>query len=87
MEAYKEEIDQIIFRDEYVIIVTTKKTYTVKYKDMGSISKGWLDNIQACGLSIAKFPQNRERYLKGWQEEIIKKELGDHHSYIGTKYE
>ena len=65
MEAYKEEIDQIIFRDEYVIIVTTKKTYTIKYKDMGSISKGWLDNIQSCGLSIAKFPQNRDKHFNG----------------------
>ena len=64
MEEYKEEVDQIIFRDEYVIIVTTSKTHTIKYKDMGSISKGWLDNIQACGLSIAKFPQNREKYYK-----------------------
>ena len=76
MEEYKEEVDQIIFRDEYVIIVTTKKTYTVKYKDMGSISKGWLDNIQACGLSIAKFPQNRDKHY-----------MEDKHEYIGTKYE
>jgi len=63
MEEYKEEVDQIIFRDEYVIVVTTKKTYTIKYNDMGSISKGLLDNIQACGLSIAKFPQNRNKYF------------------------
>ena len=80
MEAYKEEVDQIIFRDEYVIIVTTSKTYTVKYKDMGSVAKGWLENINACGLSIAKFPQNRDKYYTG-------KELEDHHKYIGTKYE
>lgn len=63
MEEYKEEVDQIIFRDEYVIIVTTSKTYTIKYKDMGRIASGWLDNIQACGLSIAKFPQNRDKYF------------------------
>ena len=62
-EQFKEEIDTIIFRDEYVVIVTTKKTYTLKYKDMGDISKGWLDSIQSCGLSAAKFPNQKRKHF------------------------
>jgi hypothetical protein len=60
---FKEEVDTIIFRDEYVVVVTTKKTYTLKYEDMGDISKGWLDNIQSCALSAARFPNQRRQYF------------------------
>ena len=65
MSEFKEEVDTIIFRDEYVVVVTSKKTYTLKYKDMGDISKGWLDNIQSNALSAAKFPkQKREHFTE-----------------------
>ena len=63
MSEFKEEVDTIIFRDEYVVVVTTKKTYTLKYKDMGDISKGWLDNIQSNALSAAKFPKQKREYF------------------------
>lgn len=63
MSEFKEEVDTIIFRDEYVVVVTTKKTYTLKYKDMGDISKGWLDNIQSYALSAAKFPNQKRQYF------------------------
>jgi hypothetical protein len=62
-KPFKEEVDTIIFRDEYVVIVTTKKTYTLKYTDMGDISMGWLDNIQSCGLSAAKYPNQRKEHF------------------------
>ena len=63
MSEFKEEVDTIIFRDEYVVVVTTKKTYTLKYKDMGDISKGWLDNIQSYALSAAHFPKQKRQYF------------------------
>ena len=63
MSEFKEEVDTIIFRDEYVVVVTTKKTYTLKYKDMGDISKGWLDNIQSNALSAAHFPKQKTKHF------------------------
>ena len=63
MSEFKEEVDTIIFRDEYVVVVTSKKTYTLKYTDMGDISKGWLDSIQSNALSAAKFPKQKREYF------------------------
>ena len=62
-QYFKEEVDTIIFRDEYVVIVTSKKTYTLKYKDMGDISMGWLDSIHSYALSAAKFPKQRKEHF------------------------
>ena len=63
MSEFKEEVDTIIFRDEYVVVVTSKKTYTLKYTDMGDISKGWLDSIHSYALSAAKFPKQKREYF------------------------
>ena len=57
-----EELNSIHFRDEYIVIETTHKTYSIKHSDMGDIVKGWVDNIHACGLSIAKFPYLRSKF-------------------------
>ena len=59
---YVEEIDSILFKDEYVVIVSTHKTYVIKYSELGDVSQGWKDNIQACALSIAHFPQKKKQY-------------------------
>ena len=59
-----ESVESIQFRDEYIIVETTQRTYTIKHTDMGDIGRGWLDNIQACAISLAKFPYLRTKYYK-----------------------
>lgn len=63
MSEFEEEVDTIIFRDEYVVVVTSKKTYTLKYKDMGEHSRVWLDTIQSSALSMVRFPHLRSKFF------------------------
>jgi len=59
-----ESVESIQFRDEYVIVETTQRTYTIKHTDIGDIGRGWLDNIQASAISLAKFPYLRTKYYE-----------------------
>jgi hypothetical protein len=59
------KIDSIQFKDGYVVVEEPHKTHILLYKDMGDISKGWIDSIHSLTISAVMNPKVDSKDFKG----------------------
>ena len=59
------KIERIQFHEDSFEVDTSEITYIIKYKDMGDISKGWIDSVHSLVLSAVMNPKVNSKDFKG----------------------
>lgn len=58
------KIERIKFHEDSFEVDTSEVTYIIKYKDMGDISKGWIDSVHSLVLSAVMNPKLKSQDFK-----------------------